>query len=326
MKPIRVDISWKTIAFTLLSLIFLLVLYQLRGILVIIYIAFLLMVAVRPLIRLGDKYHVPPFPIMLLVYLIIITLMSMIVASLLPAIVEQSRALMDNTPFYLAELEEQFSFKFDSSLRSNYFSRIPSDILHLAVSAFSNVINVLAVFFIAYHLTVERPQLHLYLVHFFGHDRREAKAEKLMLAIEQRVGGWVRGQLFLMLLVGLITYIVVLLLGIPYALPLAALAAIFEAVPNIGPIVAAIPMVILGFTLSPLIGLGAIIASTLIQQLESIFIVPQVMKSTTGTKPLITIIVLMAGYTLGGVAGAVLAMPLFLTITTIYQHVLTNPK
>jgi predicted PurR-regulated permease PerM len=120
-----------------------------------------------------------------------------------------------------------------------------------------------------------------------------------------------------MLIIGLMTYVSLILLGIPYALPLAVLAGILEAVPNLGPTIAAIPAILIGLTVSPIVALGALIASIVIQQVESNWIVPKVMQSATGTEPLVTIVVLLVGFTLGGVAGAVLSMPIYLTIQTV---------
>jgi predicted PurR-regulated permease PerM len=120
-----------------------------------------------------------------------------------------------------------------------------------------------------------------------------------------------------MLIIGVMTYVSLVLLGIPFALPLAVLAGILEAVPNLGPTIAAIPAIMLGLTVSPIIGLGALIASIIIQQVESNWIVPKVMQSATGTEPLVTIVVLLVGFTLGGIPGAVLSMPIYLTVQTV---------
>ena len=184
----------------------------------------------------------------------------------------------------------------------------------------SNVINIFAVFFITYYIIIERSHLHHYLTGLFGKGDREKKAEDLVHAIEKIVGSWVRGQLVLMVIIGLMTYLSLILLGIPYALPLAVLAGILELVPNLGPTIAAIPAIFMGLTVSPIIGLCALGTSILIQQLENNLIVPKVMQTATGTQPLATILVLLTGFTLGGVAGAILAMPLYLTTTTIYKH------
>ena len=123
-----------------------------------------------------------------------------------------------------------------------------------------------------------------------------------------------------MVIIGFMTYFSLIILGIPYALPLAVLAGILEIVPNLGPTIAAIPAIFMGLTVSPVVGLGALATSILIQQLENNLIVPKVMQSATGAQPLATILVLLMGLTLGGVMGAILAMPLYLTGLTIYKH------
>ena len=79
-------------------------------------------------------------------------------------------------------------------------------------------------------------------------------------------------------------------------------------------------MLFRSLTISPLIALGALAMSILIQQLENNLIVPKIMQSATGTKPLVTILVLLVGVTLGGVVGAILAMPIFLTIQTVISE------
>ncbi len=122
-----------------------------------------------------------------------------------------------------------------------------------------------------------------------------------------------------MAIIGLMTYLGLQLLGIPYALPLAVIAGLLEAVPNLGPTIAAIPAILIGLTVSPYVGLGALILSIVIQQLENNLIVPKIMESATGTEPLVTILVLLVGFTLGGVTGAILSMPIYLTIKTVIK-------
>ena len=81
--------------------------------------------------------------------------------------------------------------------------------------------------------------------------KKTKEINNLINILEKRLGGWARGQFLLMLTIGLFSYIGFILLGIPYALPLALLAGIFEIIPYIGPIIAAIPAIILGFSISP---------------------------------------------------------------------------
>ncbi len=318
METQKIEISQKTIIFTIGFLLSLWFLYQVRGIVVLLFIAFILMTAVNPLVKAASKYKIPTIVVMLVVYFGLIALISTVIASLVPAVVQQTKDISLALPTYMHNLEDIFNTQLDPNVAGSYLSSIPSNLLKIAAGAFSNIMNILALFFMAYYLVLERPKLHRYLLRLFDDDKnREARAESLVLAVERQVGGWVRGELLLMLIIGIMTYISLILLGIPYALPLAVLAGILEAVPNLGPTIAAIPAIMLGLTVSPIIGIGALIASIIIQQVESNWIVPKVMQSATGTEPLVTIVVLLVGFTLGGIAGAVLSMPIYLTVQTV---------
>lgn len=319
MESHKIEISQKTVIFTILTLLSIWLLYQIRSIVVLLFIAFILMTAVTPLVNLAKKIRIPTIVVMLVIYFGLIALLSSVVASLLPALVQQTKGITQELPNYLHSLEDVFNTKINQNVASDYLNSIPSNLLKIVTGAFNNVILVLAVFFMSYYLVLERPRLHRYLLKFFPDKNAEARAEGLVIAVEKQVGGWVRGQILLMVVIGLLTYIGLLILQIPFALPLAIIAGMLEVVPNLGPTIAAIPAILMGLTISPSVGLGALIMSIVIQQLENNLIVPKIMQSATGTAPLVTITVLLIGYTLGGIAGAILAMPIFLTIQTIIK-------
>ena len=324
MNTYQVEITPKSIFYILTSILAIYLTYQVRSILVLVFISFILMTAINPLVRYTNKFKIPTIVTVLAVYIAIIALFSTLIASLIPAVVSQTKGLTQALPTYLHNLEDTFNTRFDPSLTSDYFNSIPSNILKLAAGIFGNALNVMAVFFMTYYLIVERPHLHKYLLRLFDNKNAEIRAERLVHATESQVGGWVRGELILMVIIGLLTYVGLIALGIPSALPLATLAGLLEAVPNLGPTIAAIPAVLMGFAVSPLIGFGALAMSILIQQLENNLIVPKVMQSATGTAPLATIIVLLIGYTLGGVMGAILAMPLYLVSQTVIAELSKN--
>lgn len=319
METKKIEISQKTIIFTFALMLSLWFLYQIRDIIVLLFIGFILMTAVNPLVKLAKKIKIPTIVVMLGVYFGLISLVSAVVASLAPAIVEQTKGLTLALPTYMHSLENILNTQFDPNMIGNYVNAIPSNLLRIVAGAFSNIMSVLALFFMSYYLVLERPNLHKYLLRFFPKNEAEERAENLVVAVEKQVGGWVRGELFLMAIIGVMTYAGLFFLGVPFALPLAILAGFLEAVPNLGPTLAAIPAIIIGLTVSPVIAIGTLVMAIIIQQLENNLIVPKVMQSATGTKPLVTIIVLLIGFTLGGIAGAVLAMPIYLTIQTVYK-------
>lgn len=320
MRTTRIEISSKTIIFTVSFLLFLWFLYQIRSIIVLFFIGFILATAAGPLVRRARAKRIPLPLVMLPFFLFILALISFAVASLIPAVISQSRSLIQNTPAYLSTIEHMFNLPISIDLGNSYLSNIPNNIFKFAAGALTNLLNIFIVFFITYYIVVERPHLHHYLAKLLGDSNGEKRAEQLFLAVEKKVGGWIRGQLLLMLIIGVATYVALLALGIPYALPLAFLAGLLEAVPNLGPTIAAVPAILMGLTISPIKAIGALAMSILIQQLESLIVVPKVMQSATGTKPLVTTLTLLIGFTLGGVAGAVLAMPIYLTLATIYNQ------
>lgn len=319
METKKVEISQKTIIFTFSLILGLWFIYQVRSIIILLFIAFILMTAVNPVIKLAKKIKIPTIIVMLVIYFGLIALISTVIASLVPAVVQQTKDLTLVLPTYMHNLEDMFNAQFDPNVVGNYLSSVPSNLLKIAAGAFSNIMNILALFFMSYYLVLERPNLHRYLLRFFDNRNAESRAEALVIAVERQVGGWVRGELFLMAIIGLMTYLGLQALGIPYALPLAVIAGLLEAVPNLGPTIAAIPAILIGLTVSPYVGLGALILSIVIQQLENNLIVPKIMESATGTEPLVTILVLLVGFTLGGVTGAILAMPIYLTIKTVIK-------
>ena len=123
------------------------------------------------------------------------------------------------------------------------------------------------------------------------------------------MGMWLRGQLFLSFIVGLLVYIGLLILGVKYALVLALIAAILEIIPFIGPTIAAIPAILVGLTDSWIKALVVVILYFVVQQLENHIIVPKVMQKAVGLNPIVVIIVIMVGAKLGGIVGALIAVP-----------------
>ena len=119
------------------------------------------------------------------------------------------------------------------------------------------------------------------------------------------------------LIIGALSYIALVILGVNYSLLLALFAGITEIIPYIGPVLGAVPAVIIAFTQGPIKGLFVVIVYVLIQQLENNFIVPKVMKKSVGLNPIIVIIVIMIGIKIAGIAGALLAVPFTAIIQVI---------
>lgn len=139
---------------------------------------------------------------------------------------------------------------------------------------------------------------------------------------EARMGAWVRGQLFLMTLIGFMTYIGLVFLGVPYAFPLAIIAGILEIVPIIGPVVSSIPAIFVSFSVAPVLGLAVIGLYIIVQQAENNIVVPLVMRKAVGLNPIVTLIAITVGGKLGGLLGMLLAVPAALVVETVLMELL----
>jgi predicted PurR-regulated permease PerM len=316
--PKKIEISHRSIIFAVIFLIGLWFLYQIRHIIIALFVSFVFMSVLNPLVDKIEKWHLPRWLAILLVFLIIFGIIGGILAVLIPSLINQSVIFINRISsffrqFNIGVLEE---VGIDKNVIVNQFTNlsvIPSNILKIIIDFFTNLISLLTLIVITFYLMLERKNFGRYLTVLFG-EKKGKEFEILIEKIEKRLGGWIRGELSLMVIVGVLSFAGLRLLGIEFALPLAIFAGFLEIVPNIGPIVSAIPAMISGFAISPFMGVAVGALYFLIQQIENNLIVPRVMHKMAGVNPLITILSLAIGFKLAGVLGAILAIPVVLII------------
>ena len=140
------------------------------------------------------------------------------------------------------------------------------------------------------------------------------------------VGGYLRGQLLITTLLGIMIWIGLSLIGIPLATAISFLAAVFNLVPYLGPILGVVPAVLLGFTVSPLAAVLAVVVFTLANQVEAHLLSPLILSRNTNLHPITVMLAIMAGVGLMGLLGALIAVPLAAMIKVIMDdYVLTRP-
>lgn len=315
----KIEISHRTIIFTVLFLLSLRLLYEIRTILLALFISVVLMAALNPLVDRIEKWGLPRWSGIIFLYLVMLIFFTGPIAGLIPPLVEQTdslvRAVMD-----LADRLAVFgmsSAKLQAQLQE--LGGLPSQIVRLSVSIISNLVSIIGVLIMTFYLLMERANLEKFLLFLFGPDGKD-RANTIVDKLEHRLGGWVRTQFLLMTIIGSLSYIGFRVLDINFALPLAITAGILEVLIYVGPIIAAILAFIVGLLQSPLTGLMALSWSVIIQQLENNILVPQLMKKALGVNPLVTIIALSIGFKLAGIAGAILSLPVYLTIEVLVKE------
>lgn len=316
MKPQKIEISYKTIVFTVLLLLGIYTTWFFRDIILLLFVCVLLTEALNPTVSKLEKLKIPRTLAIIMVYLVVIAIIGVSIAGIVPIFVEQTPGLIQAIPQALQNIKIFGASAIDFSSQFKLIESLPSEIAKTAVSLFSNLLTGLLTLVITFYLLHERKKLDDYTAKFFGENGRE-KFIRIITLLEKRLGSWVTGELMLMTIIGLLSYIAYFILGLKYAVPLAIIAGLLEIVPNIGPILTAVIAGLVGFTVSPLTALFAVLAGMIIQQTENNFITPKVMKETVGLNPLVTIVVISMGAKLAGVVGAILAVPVFLTIQII---------
>ncbi len=319
----KIEISHKTIIFTALFILSLGLVYLLKDLILELFVALLLMVLLDPIIAKLSRFRVPRIVSVLLTYALVIGALAGVVSLILPAVVEQTTSFVEALPGYLSNIGisgGQTSGVLQGLLNTSVGSA-PGAIFQFTFSVVNNIVGILTVLVFALYMLISRDKLEDQLGIFFGETKQKEIAE-VVDSLEKRLGGWARGELILMFTIGTATYIGLSLLGLPYTLPLAILAGIFEIVPFLGPIISAIPAVIIGFGISPITGIGVAALVFLIQQLEGYVLVPKVMQKSVGVSPLVTLIALAVGARLAGVVGAIISVPVLITLQVIAKKYL----
>ena len=297
-------------------------LIQIREILVLFFISYILMAALAPYVRILQRHRLPRPIAAGIVYTITLLLIVLLIGPIIPFFVSQMQSLCANVPKFIDNVAHIFGFSFQPSYFQNYatsqLGNIGLGALAVTTTAFSIIFALVFVFVLSFYLTIDQARVRRELVDFVS-DKYKKKTEKTMDLAEDKLGAWFRGQLTLGVFIGFITWIVLTIIGLPFALPLALLAGILEIIPTLGPILSSIPAILVAVTISPLTAVIVVIAYIVIQMLENNLLVPKVMQKAVGLNPIVIILGITVGANLLGVLGALLSIPFIAMVMIIFR-------
>jgi len=312
-------------------------LYLLREVLLTLYISSLLAIGLSPIVRrierrrlLKGRVRVPRWVAILSLYTGFLLAVALVLALIVPPIVTQVGQLAQDLPARVDRLQRllveynllnpDWSWE---SLFSNlqvpgialtgFFGAVSS-----AVGAFGKVVTVLI---LPFYLLLESQSLKSGFLRFFREENRK-RADRIARAVTIKVGAWLGGQLLLAAVIGTTATIGFWLIGVPYFYVLGLIAAIGELIPVVGPILAAIPAIALGATVSLQTALITALYCWAQQFVENNVLVPRIMERQVGVSPVTIIVALLVGSTLLGFLGAVLAVPSAAIIQVLVQEYL----
>lgn len=321
----KIEISYKTLILIVLFVILCWVIYQIKNVLIGLFLCLILMSSLNPTIQKMESKRIPRWLAILSLYLIIVVMLAVSLGWLVPPLIEQTGVLINNIPNFFKEFNILGINEQTISQQLSQFTSIPANLVKLLFQLFSNIVVIITLGVITFYLLLERKNFDHYLQVIFGNEKQK-QIQAIIDKTETRLGTWVRGELVLMFLVGVLNYIGFLIIGIKYALPLALLAFLFEIIPNVGPVLAAFPAVLVGLSISPYHALAVAGWCFLVQQLENSYLVPKVVKIYTGVNPLIALISLAIGFELAGIGGAILAIPTYIVVETVTKELLFLKK
>jgi predicted PurR-regulated permease PerM len=315
-------------------------LFLVREVLLLIYMASLVAIGLSPLVtwieRREDRLtgsRVPRWLAILTIYLLVLGTLVGIGMMIAPPLAEQARELWTRIPDLLHQGQQ---WLIDRGLLSREISvreavekapAVRGDAVGTVVGAVwgfvGGVFGLVTILILAFYFLVDASNIIETFVRLFPRGKRR-RVDDACRRVTTKVSAWLGGQLLLGGIIGASAALGLWLMGVPFFYVLALIAAVGEFVPIIGPILSAIPAILVALTVGPGLALGVAIFFIIQQQFENHVLVPKVMERQVGVSAVVVIISLLIGGSLLGIVGAILAVPTAAVLHVLFQE-LTPP-
>jgi len=322
----KIEIPTVTIIKVVLVILLLWFLYAVRDVVVLFFIVLVIVAALGPLVDRMSR-HIPRVLAMIILSLTFLTILAAIGYLIIPPVVSQLQQLAVNLPYIMDKLGPLYQTLKDSvSHYQEQLLNLSSQVITVTSGIFSTtlgfvegLIAVITIVILSFYMLLEAKTIKGFLYSLMPAERKEQIVDVLK-KIANKMGSWMRGQVTLMLVIGILDGIALMILGVPYALTLAVWGALTEVIPYVGPWLGLLPAFLIALTISPLKALFVLIAYILIQQLESQFLAPKIMGKAVGLSPVIIILALLCGAKLMGILGVIIAVPIAAALAVLIQE------
>ncbi len=306
--------------------------YSVRGSLLLIFISLIIATILHPLVTRAERYKIPRGISVIVMYLVALSIIFGVGWALAPLLVYEITQIAQNFGTYwdkaVVLLPDNIGESMKEGVQNNLNSIADAAQTGLAVTVsgllstvkgfISIVGSLIIVLVLAFYFVVEERSLKRGLLRILP-IKQVPLVERLLVNFEYWLGGWARGQIILSIIIGVLVFITLSIIGVPYAFALALLAALLEFVPYIGPILSGIFGVFFALTISPTIALITAIAYYVIQLLENNVIVPKVMQKAAGINPVLSFVMILLSYEVLGVIGVFLGVPIAALIMAVVE-------
>lgn len=315
----------------------LLLLYQLRELVLISIVALIIGAAMHAPVNGLERRGLPRPIALLAAYGALVAVVAIAAMVIGGPLVAQAQALFEDLPTILDDLREQAIAFIDglagpgrgeellAGLEAALSEVDLAPLIQLPLRAAGALVNVIIILFLSAFFLLERDRARRWIAPLLPPARRRATL-RLSRSVLNSLARFVRGQLMLMTIVGTGMTAALLVLDIPFALPLGLFAFIVEAIPMIGPWLAIIPAVAVALTESPEQAALLIVFWIVLQQVESYVLTPWVMAHVQHLPPSVVLLSVLAGFQLFGFFGAIIAVPVVAALAMIVEAVLVPAR
>lgn len=332
---VEFTVSVSTILKIALVLLGLWLLYVIRDIIAITFVALVLSSIIDPLADWLEVRRVPRSVAVLIVYVTLFSILGLTIGLLVPPLIQEIRDLASNFSAVWERLvsgallfreysaQSGFSRNIEAGLSSvqSALTRAVGGAFTTIIGIFGGVISFVFVLVLAFYMVVQEDALKR-VFKVIVPERYQPFVGGVFGKIQRKITAWVKGQLILSLAVGILAYVGLSIVGVNYALVLGLFAALTEFVPYAGPFLGGVVAVFFALSQSTAKAFFVVILFIIIQQLENNILVPKVMQRAVGLNPIISILALIVGARLAGIPGALFAIPIATALDVVVREVL----
>ena len=337
-----VEFSWKIVLFFLLLLAVIFWGKQLSTVVIFVFLGFVFMTAAKPVVDWFISKKISKGWAAFITYLLGILVFLGLFSIVIIPFVSQLSEFVAVLPTWISQEIANFKgisfggFSLDANTVSTYvtdfFKNLPT------ADGFKNITGALSSFFSTTTLVITSLIFSVYMVLEYDSllelgliriaaDEKRNRVKKLFVDVQKKLGRWLLGQLTVSTIAGIVGGILLTIVGVPFALPLAVFIALFDAVPNIGATIAIIPSVIVALlTVGPVGAIIVFLGLIIYQQIENSFIVPKIMGNAVGIKPVMVMLGVVSALLLFGIFGALVAVPVMVLAKIAYEFYIDLQK
>jgi predicted PurR-regulated permease PerM len=321
-KEVHVSITSGTVFAVLFIVSGAYLFWLLRDLVLLVLTAIVIASAIEPGVAFFIRHHIPRFISALLVYILVFGSVFGLLYFLFPPIIADAAGFISAMPKYLDTINSVSPFSSASSLAGggssfmqtllslqSVFSATSGGVIQLFVTFFGGIFSLVLVVVLSFYFALQDTGVDDFLRMVMPVAYEDYSVD-LWKRSQKKIGLWMQGQILLSVIVGILVYLGLLIIGIPYALLLSVFTAVAEIIPVFGSLIAGTAAAIVGYSNGG-VPLGLIVAGLyiVVNQFEANLIYPLIVKKIVGLPPLLVIVALIAGYTLAGFLGVLLSVP-----------------